>query len=135
MGNVQEVFETRDFPPLDVQLLRAAEYGDVDHLQQLLDRHKNGEDFNIDVTSNYLWTPLFMAAKQGHADCVQLLLEAGEKFSALHFAFACNECEQREFVMHNVANAKYTFLYFFTASVHRPPWKKIKNYTLHSLSV
>jgi len=77
MGNVQEVFETRDFPPLDVQLLRAAEYGDVDHLQQLLDRHKNGEDFNIDVTSNYLWTPLFMAAKQGHADCVQLLLEAG----------------------------------------------------------
>lgn len=77
MGNVQEVFENIDRHPLDVQLLYAAEYGDVDHLMKLLERHKNGEEFNIDVTSNYLWTPLFMAAKQGHADCVKLLLEAG----------------------------------------------------------
>ena len=100
MGNVQEVFETSDFPPLDVQLLRAAEYGDVDHLQQLLERHKNGEDFNIDVTSNYLWTPLFMAAKQGHADCVQLLLEAGEKFLDFHFCIYTRRYRQREFRMY-----------------------------------
>ena len=67
MGNAQEVFESVDIQHLDVQLLHAAEYGDVGHLQQLLDRHRNDENFNIDVTRNYLWTPLFMAAKQGHA--------------------------------------------------------------------
>ena len=79
MGNVQEVFENIEIQPLDVQLLYAAEYGDVEYLQQLLDRHKDVENFCIDVTTNYLWTPLFMAAKQGHADCVKLLLEAGTK--------------------------------------------------------
>lgn len=83
MGNVQEVFENIDKQPLDVQLLYTAEYGDVEHLQQLLDRHKNVENFSIDVTTNYLWTPLFMAAKQGHADCVKLLLEAGTKHLTL----------------------------------------------------
>ena len=78
MGNVQEVFENIDVHPLDVQLLYAAEYGDIEHLRKLLNRRKNGEKFNIDVTSSYLWTPLFMASKQGHADCVELLLEAGK---------------------------------------------------------
>lgn len=83
MENVREVFKDLESHSLDVQVLHAAEYGDISHLESLLNRRiENGEDWSIDVASNYLWTPLFMAAKQGHADCVKLLLGAGSFFTS-----------------------------------------------------
>eukprot|EP00112_Aurelia_sp_Birch-Aquarium-sp1_P000174 Seg1013.3 transcript_id=Seg1013.3/GoldUCD/mRNA.D3Y31 product=Ankyrin-3 protein_id=Seg1013.3/GoldUCD/D3Y31 len=77
MGNTQTAFEGIESQPLDIQLLHAAEYGDSDLLVKLLDGSKPNDSFDIDVTKHSLWTPLFMAAKQGHAGCVRLLLEAG----------------------------------------------------------
>ena len=77
MGNTQGAFEDIESQSLDIQLLHAAEYGDADLLVKLLDGNKLNNSFDIDVTKHSLWTPLFMAAKQGHAECVRLLLEAG----------------------------------------------------------
>ena len=74
MDNVQEFSETKT---TEARLLHASEYGKCDLLYNLLKSYGHNEEFNIDTTKNSLWTPLFMASKQGHADCVKLLLEAG----------------------------------------------------------
>ena len=85
MGNTQAAFEDIESQPFDTQLLHAAEYGDSDLLVKLLDGNKKNDSFDVDVTKHSLWTPLFMAAKQGHAECVRLLLEAGtSKISHQH---------------------------------------------------
>lgn len=95
MGNTQTAFEDIESQPLDIQLLHAAEYGDSDLLVKLLDGSKPNDSFDIDVTKHSLWTPLFMAAKQGHAGCVWLLLEAGtnQNFAPEKFSLHCNQVQ------------------------------------------
>ncbi|XP_065065714.1 ankyrin repeat, PH and SEC7 domain containing protein secG-like [Rhopilema esculentum] len=86
MDNVQEFSEHPDFEiqTTEARLLHASEYGKCNLLYNLLKSYEHNEEFNIDTTKNSLWTPLFMAAKQGHADCVKLLLEAGAEVDGIN---------------------------------------------------
>ena len=73
MGNINDVETTIERKPKEVQLLYAAEYGVVDKLTALLAQ----KDVNVDSPNSSAVTALFLAAKEGHEECVRLLLEAG----------------------------------------------------------
>lgn len=73
MGNINDVETNIERKPKEVQLLYAAEYGVVDKLTALLAQ----KDVNVDSPNSSAVTALFLAAKEGHEECVRLLLEAG----------------------------------------------------------
>ena len=54
------------------KLLKAADKGDVKKVSRFI---KKGMDVNL--SDDFGWTPLFRAAKKGHAEVVKLLLDAG----------------------------------------------------------
>lgn len=73
MGNVNDVEAKVERKPKEAQLLYAAENGQVDKLYTLLAQ----KDVNVDCANSSAVTALFLAAKEGHEECVRLLLEAG----------------------------------------------------------
>ena len=77
MGNLQDTYENIDQKPTEMQLLYAAEFDDRDRLARILHEHHGKQNVDIDAAKFSLWTPLFMASKQGNSECVKALLEAG----------------------------------------------------------
>ena len=73
MGNVNDVEETIEQRPKEAQLLYAAENGRVEKLCALLAE----KEVNVDCANSSAVTALFLAAKEGHEECVRLLLESG----------------------------------------------------------
>jgi hypothetical protein len=73
MGDGRRLFEearASEAPPLP--LLVACESGDVDRARQLL---REGADVNLREDQG--WSPLIMAAKEGHAELLSELLASG----------------------------------------------------------
>lgn len=73
MGNVNDIETNIERKPKEAQLLYAAENGRVDKLNALLAQ----KDVVVDSPNSSAVTPLFLAAKEGHDECVRLLIEAG----------------------------------------------------------
>lgn len=73
MGNINDAELKIEQGPREAQLLFAAENGRVDKLRALLAQ----KDVNIDCANSSAVTALFLAAKEGHEECVRLLLDAG----------------------------------------------------------
>ena len=73
MGNINEVEEKIDRKPKEAQLLYAAENGQFEKLSSIL----ADKDVQIDSPNSSAVTALFLAAKEGHDECLRLLLEAG----------------------------------------------------------
>lgn len=79
MGNINDVEKTIERKPKEAQLLYAAENGQVDKLQALLSE----KDVQVDCPNSSAVTALFLAAKEGHDECLRLLLEAGAKVNGI----------------------------------------------------
>lgn len=73
MGNINDAEATIERKPKEAQLLHAAENGRVDKLNALLAQ----KDVEVDCPNSSAVTALFLAAKEGHDECLRLLLEAG----------------------------------------------------------
>ena len=73
MGNINEVEEKIDRKPKEAQLLYAAENGQFEKLSSIL----ADKDVQIDSPNSSAVTALFLAAKEGHDECLRLLLKAG----------------------------------------------------------
>jgi ankyrin repeat protein len=69
--------------PRAKQLLQAAEDGDSVTVERLTRGGLFHKGIEIDVTDEYGWTPLILAADAGHQDIVRLLLERGADSEAL----------------------------------------------------
>lgn len=79
MGNISDVEKTIERKPKEAQLLYAAENGQVDKLQALLSE----KEVQVDCPNSSAVTALFLAAKEGHDECLRLLLEAGAKVNGI----------------------------------------------------
>ncbi|XP_031554161.1 serine/threonine-protein phosphatase 6 regulatory ankyrin repeat subunit C-like [Actinia tenebrosa] len=75
MGNVNDSDALIEQKPKGTQLLYAAEYGKLDFLEEIL----KDTLVDIDSVNSSALTPLLLASKEGHSDCVKTLLEAGAK--------------------------------------------------------
>lgn len=73
MGSINDVEANIERKPKETQLLFAAENGHVEKLHALLAQ----KDVKVDCPNSAAVTALFLAAKEGHEECVKLLLEAG----------------------------------------------------------
>lgn len=74
MGNVNNT-EALNKKPLETQLLYASENGDFERVKRII-----GEaEVPVDVENSSALTPLFLAAKEGHEDCLRILIEAGAR--------------------------------------------------------
>lgn len=75
MGNVNDSDVLIEQKPKSAQLLYAAENGKLDFLEEIL----KDTLVDIDAVNSSALTPLVLASKEGHSDCVKALLEAGAK--------------------------------------------------------
>lgn len=84
MGNVVDTHTIIRERPKENQLLYAAQTGNLDLLKRLLNDNESAkEKVDIDTVNSSALTALVLAAKEGHADCVKSLLEAGAKVDGM----------------------------------------------------
>lgn len=74
MGNINDS-ESLNRKPVETQLLYAAENGEFERVKQIIEQ----AEVSVDVQNSSALTPLFLAAKEGHTDCLKILLEAGAR--------------------------------------------------------
>lgn len=79
MGNINDTEANIERKPKEAQLLFAAENGHVDKLSALLAE----KDVKVDCPNSSAVTALFLAAKEGHEECLRLLLEAGARVDGI----------------------------------------------------
>ena len=79
MGNVNDVETNIERKPKETQLLFAAENGRLDKITTILSQ----KDVDVDSPNSSALTALFLAAKEGHEDCLTLLLEAGARVNGI----------------------------------------------------
>ena len=73
MGNINDAEANIERKPKEAQLLFAAENGHIEKLHALLAE----KEVKVDSPNSSAVTALFLAAKEGHEECLRLLLEAG----------------------------------------------------------
>ena len=79
MGNINDTEANIERKSKEAQLLFAAENGHVDKLSALLSE----KDVKVDCPNSSAVTALFLAAKEGHEECLRLLLEAGARVDGI----------------------------------------------------
>lgn len=79
MGNVVDTHTIVKERPKATQLFHAAQTGNIHLLKSLLSENSSGEKLDVDTVNSSALTALVLAAKEGHAECVKLLLNAGAK--------------------------------------------------------